>query len=315
MTIPGRSALGKGLSALIPAPKMANHNDNFFMCPVGDVCRDPNQPRHHFDDEKLEELVASIRKKGILQPIVVRRTAGDGTPAEAPAPYMIVAGERRLRAARKAGLKEVPVIVKDVASSEAFELALIENVQREDLNPIEEALAYQRLIELQDYTPNEVADRVGKNRSTIANALRLLKLDGHHQSLVVEGRLSAGHARTLLSLEDPADRNALAEDILARGLSVREAEDWVRRHKEPQPEAGTPDQDEPGEKPEPRRAAHPLQPFYDAIAADLRAALGTDVGIQARGRKGKIQISFESLEDLDRLRRQLQLLTGTADAA
>jgi ParB family transcriptional regulator, chromosome partitioning protein len=306
----GRSALGKGLGALIPAPKMANHNDNFFMCPVSDVCRDPNQPRHHFDDEKLEELVASIKKKGILQPIVVRRTATDGNAADAPAPFMIVAGERRLRAARKAGLKEVPVIVKDVESTEAFELALIENIQREDLNPIEEAMAYQRLIEYQDYTPAEVADRVGKNRSTIANALRLLKLDGHHQTLVVEGRMSAGHARTLLALETTDERNTLAEEILARGLSVREAEEWVksRRQPEPAPASDATPEDADGT----RRGAHPLQPFYDAIAADLQAALGAQVSIAARGRKGKVQISFDSLEDLDRLRKQLQSMLNRA---
>jgi ParB family chromosome partitioning protein len=308
----GRSALGKGLGALIPAPRMANHNDNFFMCPVNDVCRDPNQPRHHFDDDKLEELVASIRKKGILQPIVVRRSATDGTATEAPAPYTVVAGERRLRAARKAGLKEVPVIVKDVESTEAFELALIENIQREDLNPIEEAMAYQRLIEFQDYTPNEVADRVGKNRSTIANALRLLKLDGHHQALVVEGRLSAGHARTLLSLETTDERNALAEDILARNMSVREAEEWVKSRRQPVAEelapANTPAT--PGD----RRDGHPLQPFYDAIAADLQAALGAQVAIQARGRRGKVQIAFDTLEDLDRLRK-LVLTLGRDERA
>lgn len=310
----GRSALGKGLGALIPAPRMANHNDNFFLCAVGDVCRDPNQPRHHFDDDKLEELVASIKKKGILQPIVVRKAVADETSsaAEAPAPYIVVAGERRLRAARKAGLKEVPVIVKEVASSEAFELALIENIQREDLNAIEEALAYQRLIELQDYTPIEVADRVGKSRSTIANALRLLKLEGHHQALIVEGRLSAGHARTLLAVDELEARNELAEEILAKGLSVRDAEEWVKARRAP----AAPEPESP--RPLPERAAHPLQPFYDAIASDIGQALSSKVAIQARGRKGKIQIDFDSLEDLDRIRKLLQHLqaaTATEDAA
>jgi ParB family chromosome partitioning protein len=305
----GRSALGKGLGALIPAPRMANHHDNFFLCPVGDVCRDPHQPRHHFDEDALEELVASIRKKGILQPIVVRRSSpAEAGATETPAPYTIVAGERRLRAARRAGLTEVPVIVKDVASTEAFELALIENVQREDLNPIEEALAYQRLIDVQDYSPAEVADRVGKNRSTIANALRLLKLEGHHQALVVEGRLSAGHARALLSVEAAEERDALAEEILAKGLSVREAEDWARDHRPPDPQLSLMPE-EPNASSLPDRG-HPLQPFYDAMAADLRDALGHIVTIQARGRRGRVQIQFNSLEDLDRLRKQIMAATG-----
>jgi ParB family chromosome partitioning protein len=302
----GRSALGKGLGALIPAPRNANQSDSFFLCPVGDICRDPHQPRHHFDDEALEELVSSIRKKGILQPIVVRRSApGESSAADAPAPYTVVAGERRLRAARRAGLTEVPVIVKDVPSTEAFELALIENVQREDLNPIEEALAYQRLIDVQDYSPSEVADRVGKNRSTIANALRLLKLEGHHQTLIVEGRLTAGHARALLSVESTEARDALAEEILAKGLSVREAEDWAREHRPPEPQLSL--LPEPGAEPAEPAAdrSHPLQPFYDAMAADLREALGHAVSIQARGRKGRVQIHFNSLEDLDRLRKRM----------
>jgi ParB family chromosome partitioning protein len=300
----GRSALGKGLGALIPAPRMANQNDNFFLCPVGDICRDPHQPRHHFDEEALEELVQSIRKKGILQPIVVRRSSpAESGASEAPAAYTIVAGERRLRAARRAGLSEVPVIVKDVASTEAFELALIENVQREDLNPIEEALAYQRLIDVQDYTPAEVADRVGKNRSTIANALRLLKLDGHHQSLIVEGRLSAGHARALLSVEAPEERDTLAEEILAKGMSVREAEDWARDKRPPDPQLSLLAEENPAGAPADR--SHPLQPFYDAMANDLKQALGHVVTIQARGRRGRVQIQFNSLEDLDRLRKRM----------
>jgi ParB family chromosome partitioning protein len=217
-----------------------------------------------------------------------------------------VAGERRLRAARRAGLTEVPVIVKDVASTEAFELALIENVQREDLNAIEEALAYQRLIDIQDYTPAEVADRVGKNRSTIANALRLLKLEGHHQTLVVEGRLSAGHARALLSVDSPESRDVLAEEILAKGLSVREAEEWARDQRPHEPQLSLLSES-PASTPEPTATdrAHPLQPFYDAMAADLREALGHAVTIQARGRKGRVLVQFNSLEDLDRLRKRI----------
>lgn len=282
----GRSALGKGLSALIPAPRYANQRDDYFLCPVSDVAADPAQPRQRFDDERLEELVASIKEKGILQPIVVRK--GTGSPA-----YIVVAGERRLRAARRAGLTEVPVLVKDVASNEALELALIENLQREDLNPIEEAQAYQRLLESEDYTQDVLARRLGKNRSTIANALRLLRLGQDHQSMVVEGRLTAGHARCLLAVEDDTQREALASKILAEDLSVREAEEWVRKERE------TP---RPTPTPESTTRVTPLQPYYESVAADLGRALEAEVQIQSRGRKGRICISFESLDELRRLK-------------
>jgi len=283
----GRSALGKGLSALIPAPRFANTRDDYFLCSIDDIVADAHQPRQRFDDERLDELVASIKEKGILQPLVVRKNP-DGKPA-----YIVIAGERRFRAARKAGLNEVPVLVKDVATSEALELALIENLQREDLNPIEEAQAYQRLLESEDYTQDVLARRLGKNRSTIANALRLLRLDDSHQSLVVEGRLSAGHARCLLAIEDDSQRKNLADKIIAEDLSVREAEDWVRKERETQ-------QKPPAEPPTPRQT--PLQPYYDAVATELSRALEAEVSIQSRGRKGRITISFENLEELRRLK-------------
>jgi len=283
----GRSALGKGLSALIPAPRYANQRDDYFLCQLTDVVADPAQPRQRFDDERLEELVASIKEKGILQPIVVRKGPGPGIN------YIVVAGERRLRAARRAGLTEVPVLVKDVATNEALELALIENLQREDLNPIEEAQAYQRLLESEDYTQDVLARRLGKNRSTIANTLRLLRLHQAHQSMVVEGRLTAGHARCLLAVEDDAQRETLATKILAEDLSVREAEEWVRKEREtPKQAAPTPT--------EPRTT--PLQPYYESVAADLGRALEAEVQIQSRGRKGRICISFESLDELRRLK-------------
>jgi len=288
----GRSALGKGLSALIPAPRFANQRDDYFLCKLDDIRPDPNQPRQRFDDDKLDELVASIKEKGILQPLVVRRaTDGQG--------YIVVAGERRYRAARKAGLAEVPVLVKDVATNEALELALIENLQREDLNPIEEAQAYQRLLESESYTQDVLARRLGKNRSTIANALRLLRLGAEHQALVIEGRLSAGHARCLLAIEDDAQRQGLAQAILSDDLSVREAEEWVRKGREPKPESA--DDDASDDAPAAPRAT-PLQPYYDAVAAELSRALGVPVQIQSRGRKGRIAISFSSLEELRRLK-------------
>jgi len=283
----GRSALGKGLSALIPAPRYANQRDDYFLCPLSDVIADPAQPRQRFDDERLEELVASIKEKGILQPIVVRKGPGPGTS------YIVVAGERRLRAARRAGLTDVPVLVKDVATSEALELALIENLQREDLNPIEEAQAYQRLLESEDYTQDVLARRLGKNRSTIANTLRLLRLHQSHQSMVVEGRISAGHARCLLAVEDDTQRETLATKILADDLSVREAEEWVRKERET-PKPVNPNPAEP--------RVTPLQPYYESVASDLGRALEAEVQIQSRGRKGRICISFESLDELRRLK-------------
>lgn len=282
----GRSALGKGLSALIPPPRYANSRDDYFLCPIAAITADPAQPRQRFDDERLDELVASIKEKGILQPLVVRK----GTAANT---YIVIAGERRLRAAQRAGLTEVPVLVKDVATNEALELALIENLQREDLNPIEEALAYQRLLESEDYTQDVLARRLGKNRSTIANALRLLRLDTNHRALVVDGRLSAGHARCLLAVEDQTQRETLATKILAEDLSVREAEEWVRREREA-PRAGPPEPAAP--------RVTPLQPYYEAVAAELTRALEAEVQIQSRGRKGRICINFESLDELRRLK-------------
>jgi len=282
----GRSALGKGLSALIPAPRYANQRDDYFLCPIDDVAADPGQPRQRFDDERLEELVASIKEKGILQPLVVRKSQS-GPPS-----YIVIAGERRLRAAKRAGLSEVPVLVKEVATSEALELALIENLQREDLNPIEEAQAYQRLLESEDYTQDVLARRLGKNRSTIANALRLLRLDASHQTMVVDGRLTAGHARCLLAVEDDAQRGVLADKIVSEDLSVREAEEWVRREKE-----------SPRTNPEPAAPrVTPLQPYYESVASELGGALEAEVQILSRGRKGRICINFDSLDDLRRLR-------------
>jgi len=299
----GRSALGKGLSALIPAPRFANQRDDFFLAAIDTVEADPNQPRQRFDDEKLDELVASIKEKGILQPIVVRR-------GDVPGHHIVIAGERRLRAAKKAGLTEIPVLVKEVASSEALELALIENLQREDLNAIEEAQAYQRLLESESYTQDVLARRLGKNRSTIANALRLLKLSAEHQAMVVEGRISAGHARCLLAIEDDTQRAELAAAITDKTLSVREAEDWVRRGRE-RAEQVTDIEDAVDTAPR----QTPLQPYYEAVAADLAAALGVPVQIQSRGRKGRISITFASLDELRRLKAQLDPAGELAQSA
>ena len=277
----GRSALGKGLSALIPAPRFANQRDDFFLCKIDDVQADPNQPRQRFDDEKLDELVASIKEKGILQPIVVRR-ASDGKPG-----YIVVAGERRLRAARKAGLSELPVLVKDVASSEALELALIENLQREDLNPIETARAFSRLVEEQKQSIEKIAQRVGKDRSTISNSLRLLKLPKEVLDLVENGELSEGHGRAILTAESPSRMIELAKQAVAQGWSVRETERRARGEAKP--------------------AAAPKQKSANVRDLESRLAkrLGSPVAIEDNEGKGKIEIRYASLDELDRLLNQL----------
>ena len=277
-----RKTLGRGLGALLPAPRFTNLHDDYLMCPVDEVDADPDQPRQYFDEAALGELVQSIKEKGILQPLVVRRH-GDG--------YRLIAGERRLRAARLAGLTDVPVLVKDVASDEALELALIENIQREDLNPIEEARAYRRLLERPRMTQDVVARRVGKQRSTVANALRLLRLEAPLQQHVVDGTLSAGHARSLLAVEDSEARARLAERIVEESLSVRDTEAAAKALRTKTPG-----------KPRGKAPAHPLQPYCDAVAEELAGVLGANVRVKVRGRKGRIEIAFDGVEQLRRLR-------------
>lgn len=287
-----RQALGKGLGALLQPPRFSNLNDDYFMCSLDELHPDPNQPRERFDSASLAELVRSIKEKGVLQPLIVRRDEQH---------YVLIAGERRLRAAREAGLDKVPVVVKDVASEEAFELALIENIQREDLNPIEEASAYQRLLERDGYTQDTVARRVGKDRSTVANALRLLRLETPTQQLVIDGQLSAGHARALLALRQPEARRELAKRVVDQGLSVRQTEEAVRKASKP------------GEKRKAERSPRrngPLRPYYDSLAAELSETLGCAVAVKSRGRKGRLVIEFRSVEELRTLRDRL-----LADAA
>jgi ParB family chromosome partitioning protein len=226
-----RRALGRGLDALIPG---GGANDalplshgsakrEFFLAPIEEVHPTPDQPRQTFDDGKLDELAQSIRSEGIIQPLVVReRGAVDGGG------FWLIAGERRWRAAQKAGLHEVPVVVKEVSPAKAFEMALVENVQRADLDPIEEAEAYRRLSDEFGYTQEQLADRVGKDRATVANALRLLKLPNEVRKLVQVGALSMGHAKALLALEDPTQIEIAARKVASRALSVRATDDMVR---------------------------------------------------------------------------------------
>ena len=279
MTMAKRPALGKGIGALINSATQEGGR-KYFLCPVEELRPHSKQPRKTFNDEKMAELVASIREKGVIQPLVVRRL-GDH--------YQIIAGERRWRAAQKAGLREVPVVIQDVSEDWAFEVALIENIQREDLNPIEEADAYRNLMEGFDLSQEEVARRVGKNRTTITNALRLLRLPEKIRDDVVAGRLSMGHARALLSLEQDEDMIEAREQVLQKKLSVRETEALVKKIKSFGVEI-------PQTKSKPS-----TDPELIHLAGELKRSLGTQVKVTPRGKGGRIEISYYSPQDLDRL--------------
>jgi len=271
-----RPALGRGLSALIPDATTPAPDDRSLDVD-SDLLR-PNkfQPRTTMDETKIDELARSIRANGIIQPIVVRRVDGG---------YEIVAGERRWRAAQRAGLLKVPVVVRDIPEERLLAVALIENIQREDLNPIEEAHAYRRLADEYQLTQEQIADAVGKDRSSVANYLRLLKLPQEVRANVGSGALTMGHARALLSLPDEAAQLQLSREIVTKTLSVRETEALVKKATEPKAEKA------PVEKDVHTRAAEER----------LRFALGTRVRI-ARGRKGgKIEIDFGSEEELQRI--------------
>jgi len=278
-----RPALGKGLSALIPdAPEPRSTSMEI------DIDRlSPNefQPRGQMDDERLDELAQSIKSNGVIQPIVVRRVGEK---------FQIIAGERRWRAAQKAGLLRVPVTVREVAPGSersVLEMALIENIQRENLNPIDEALAYRRLTAEFELTQEAVASAVGKDRATVANTLRLLKLPDEVRAEVASGRLSMGHARALLGLFAEADQLRIARDIIARRLSVRETESLVKKSAEGQPQ---------------RSGGEPAVDVHTRAAEDkLRLALGTRVRIVRRGEHGRIEIDFGSEDELIRLYDQL----------
>ncbi|HVZ72533.1 MAG TPA: ParB/RepB/Spo0J family partition protein [Polyangia bacterium] len=286
MSAPKRQALGRGLAALIPgaSPPVAPatppaRGDGLRTLAIEDVHPSPGQPRKTFDDARLDELAASIRAQGIIQPLVVRAREAGG--------FELIAGERRWRAAQRAGLHEVPVVVRDVAELRAFEMAIVENLQREDLNPIEEAQGFERLIEEFDYTQEALAERVGKDRSTVANALRLLRLPAGVRTLVTEGKLSMGHARALLGLEDADAIETLARRIVARELSVRQVEQLVRRMREGGDTAKA--------APAPRSSTSARD-----LAERLTRALGTRVKVVEEGPgKGRLEISYHSLDQLD----------------
>ncbi len=275
-----RPALGKGIGALLTSASQDGRH-KYFVCPVEELKPHHQQPRKTFNDAKMAELVASIREKGVIQPLVVRH-ADDH--------YQIIAGERRWRAAQKAGLKEVPVVIQDVSEDWALEMALIENIQREDLNPIEEAEAYRHLMNNFDLSQEEVAKRVGRERPTVANALRLLRLPREIQQDVIGGQLSMGHARALLSLDSATRIKEARDQVVRKQFSVRQTEALVKKLKRG------------GDKAPPPKAK--IDHELVDLAARLQRCLGTKVNIlpQARGGKGgKIEIRYYSAEEFERL--------------
>ena len=274
-----RKALGRGLGALLSSDRTVDLGSEPAEVELESITPGSMQPRTYFDEASLQGLAESIRSHGIVQPLLVRRR-GDG--------YELIAGERRWRAAKLAGLTRVPVVVKEVPDDSLLEIALIENIQREDLNPIEEAQAYRKLIETVGLTQEALAGRVGRDRSYITNYLRLLRLPDDLQLLVIEGRLSTGHARTLLALTHVDLQRRMARKIIDDGLSVRATELLVHKSSE--------------EKPAKKSSTVESDPNVRAAESKLRRALGTQVKItQTNKGKGKIEISFFDARDLDRV--------------
>jgi ParB family transcriptional regulator, chromosome partitioning protein len=272
----GRRGLGRGLSALIATGESVG-GLKFEELPTSAIRPNTRQPRRSFPEGGIKELAASIREVGILQPLVVRSTAGG---------FELIAGERRLRAAKVAGLDRVPVLIRQAGENESVELALIENLQREDLNPVETALAYRELIDRFGLTHEAVARQVGKSRVAVSNALRLLDLAPETRAAIVEGRISEGHGRALAAITIPELQRAVLAVVLERGLSVRQTEELVRRKRDEEPAAR-----------ERQRLSHDLQD----LEAQLRGVLATKVGIVRTRRGGRLVIDFYSDEELDRL--------------
>jgi ParB family transcriptional regulator, chromosome partitioning protein len=272
-----RQALGKGLGALIPDKIVPETNGKkiFQFCGIEEIQPNPHQPRKRFDDQQLQELADSIREKGILLPLVVRRK-GTG--------FELIAGERRWRAAQKAGVKEVPILVKDVSESELLELSLIENIQRENLNPVEEADAYKALMDQFHLTQEEISKKVGKDRTTVTNIIRLLKLPPEIRQSLSEGAITMGHARAFLGLEGPEKQKMAFKKVLTDGLSVRQTEALVKR-------LGAKKTSSPTNNNSP----------WEALTEELQRILGTKVRILGQPKRGKIEIDFYSPAELERI--------------
>ena len=289
-----RSGLGKGLEALIPREAVAvDAGASLVELPLGQIRSSSFQPRKHFDEESLGSLAASIRELGVLQPVLVR-PAGEGT-------FELVAGERRWRAAKRAGLATIPALVRTVADDASLEQALVENLHRQDLNPLEEAAAYQQLIEDFHLTHDDVATRVGRSRAAVTNTLRLFQLPPTIQRLVAEGQLAEGHARALLGTPDRAFQEVLAKRAVAEGLSVRAVEDAVRTRNDLADKVGSAQ----GASGQPGRARRLRPPGLLELEELLSRHLETNVKVEMGAKKGRVVVEFATLEDLERLYRAM----------
>lgn len=277
-----RKALGKGISALIPE-KEHNKRDEIIYVQSGQIKPNPFQPREDFDNQSIEELAQSIKEKGIIQPLLVRRK-GDY--------YELIAGERRLRAANILNLQELPIIIKDVEDRDSLELALIENIQRQSLNPIEEAHAYQYLVDKFGITQEKISEVMGKARVSITNTLRLLKLPQEIQLEMKKGRISFGHGRALLEIEDVNQQRRLAQEIILKDLSVRELENLIKVHRPKMARR--------------RTVQAGREPYEAVLEEELQHVLATKVRINKRKKRGHIIIEFYSQEDLERIANKIR---------
>ncbi len=274
-----RQALGKGLGALIPTAKKNQPSVKAAAeeIEISEIRANPNQPRKTFTAEKLDELIKSVKKKGVITPIVVKDTGGK---------YEIIAGERRFIAAQRAGLKKIPVVIRNVSNTEQMELALIENIQREDLNPIEEAAAYKQLMEAKKLTQEELADELSKSRVYVANAVRLLKLSKPVQEMIVKGEITAGHAKVLLGIDDQVKQRIMAQAVVIKGLSVRDLEKALKKTKSTKTSKSKPGSSLPELK---------------SIENKMKLMFGTKVSVKGDYKKGKIELEYYSQEDLERI--------------
>ncbi len=316
-----RSGLGKGLSALIPNEVVGDRSSALREVPIGSIKPNPRQPRVNFDEDTMSSLAASIKELGILQPVLVRQIGG-----EAADDFELIAGERRWRAARRAGLQSIPVLVQTSDETRSLEQALVENLHRQDLNVLEEAAAYQQLIEEFGYTHDQVATRVGKSRTAVTNILRLLQLPAGAQRLLAEGQITPGHARALLGTPDRGFQEGLAKSIVSDNLTVRAVEDMVREHGEkqsPPPEPPPPgassgrqpvavpplddhEDDRPSSPSGPRRLPPPGILELEEL---LSGHLNTRVKVDLTSKRGKVIVEFATLEDLERI---YKLMVGNA---
>jgi ParB family chromosome partitioning protein len=297
-----RSGLGKGLSSLIPTEVTGDRSTALREVPIGSIKPNPRQPRTNFDEEAMSSLAASIKELGVLQPVLVRQVGGDAADE-----FELIAGERRWRAARRAGLHTIPVLVQTAEESHSLERALVENLHRQDLNVLEEAAAYQQLIEEFGYTHDQVASRVGRSRTAVTNTLRLLQLPTGVQRLLAEGQISPGHARALLGTPDRGYQEVLAKTIVAEGLTVRAIEDLVREHVEQTQgalaEDGGAQVAAPGQGGADERSGRRRLPPPGILELEelLSSYLNTRVKVDMSSRRGKVVVEFATLEDLERI--------------